>query len=145
MHPARSPAAAGRLFRVSSRKSAPAAGNRQAGLAAPATPWSQRGTAERRCPVSYWWDPAPAYAKPTPLPPPCTLPQTHAQFITEFFSDFLATDSVEQLLEVLRKAKLDARLLEFFPQQVGLPARPASPHTPPHTPATRLERPHEEQ
>jgi hypothetical protein len=42
---------------------------------------------------------------------------TVLQFVTEFFSDFLATDSVESLLEVLRKAKLDARLLEFFPQQ----------------------------
>lgn len=39
------------------------------------------------------------------------------QFVTEFFKDFLATDSVEHLLEVLRKAKLDNRLLEFFPQQ----------------------------
>ncbi|KAL4859617.1 Basic leucine zipper and W2 domain-containing protein 1-A [Chlorella vulgaris] len=36
-------------------------------------------------------------------------------FMTEFFKDFLSTDST--LLEVLRKAKIDNRLLEFFPQQ----------------------------
>ncbi|KAL4432468.1 hypothetical protein ABPG77_001767, partial [Micractinium sp. CCAP 211/92] len=42
---------------------------------------------------------------------------TVLQFVTEFFKDFLATDSVEHLMEVLRKARLDNNLLEFFPQQ----------------------------
>ncbi|KAL4437046.1 hypothetical protein ABPG75_004185 [Micractinium tetrahymenae] len=42
---------------------------------------------------------------------------TVLQFVTEFFKEFLATDSVEHLMEVLRKARLDNNLLEFFPQQ----------------------------
>ncbi|PSC76002.1 flagellar associated [Micractinium conductrix] len=39
------------------------------------------------------------------------------QFVTEFFKEFLATDTVEHLIEVLRKARMDQNLLEFFPQQ----------------------------
>ena len=38
-------------------------------------------------------------------------------FITDFFSDYLATEGVESLVELLRKARLQDRLLEFFPQQ----------------------------
>jgi hypothetical protein len=42
---------------------------------------------------------------------------TVATFITDFFADYLATDGVEALVELLRKARLHERLLEFFPQQ----------------------------
>lgn len=42
---------------------------------------------------------------------------TMVGFITDFFSDFLATEPVESLVELLRKARLQDRLLEFFPQQ----------------------------
>ena len=38
-------------------------------------------------------------------------------FVTEFFADFLATDSVDDLVALLKKARLDERLLEFFPPQ----------------------------
>lgn len=37
--------------------------------------------------------------------------------MTEFFADFLATDSVDDLVALLKKARLDERLLEFFPPQ----------------------------
>lgn len=39
------------------------------------------------------------------------------QFVTEFIKEYLTTDSVEHLMDVLRKARLDNNLLEFFPQQ----------------------------
>lgn len=42
---------------------------------------------------------------------------TIATFITDFFGDYLATEGVESLVELLRKARLQDRLLEFFPQQ----------------------------
>jgi hypothetical protein len=42
---------------------------------------------------------------------------TIASFITDLFVDFLATESVESLVELLRKAKVQDKLLEFFPQQ----------------------------
>lgn len=42
---------------------------------------------------------------------------TMAGFVTDFFADYLATDPVESLVELLRKARLNERLLEFFPQQ----------------------------
>ena len=42
---------------------------------------------------------------------------TIAGFITDFFADFVASDGVEALVELLRKARLSERLLEFFPQQ----------------------------
>ncbi|KAL6773686.1 FAP224 [Auxenochlorella protothecoides x Auxenochlorella symbiontica] len=42
---------------------------------------------------------------------------TILQFTTEFYVDFLSSDSVETLMETLRKARLEGRLLEFFPQQ----------------------------
>lgn len=42
---------------------------------------------------------------------------TIASFITDLFSDYLATESVESLVELLRKARVQDRMLEFFPQQ----------------------------
>lgn len=42
---------------------------------------------------------------------------TMAAFITDFFADFQATEGVEALVELLRKARMQDRLLEFFPQQ----------------------------
>ncbi|KAK9823766.1 hypothetical protein WJX72_005350 [[Myrmecia] bisecta] len=42
---------------------------------------------------------------------------TILQFVTEFFKDFLATDTIDDLVLLLRKAKLDNRLLDFFPPQ----------------------------
>ena len=42
---------------------------------------------------------------------------TIARFITDFFVDYLATESVASLVDLLRKARLQDRLLEFFPQQ----------------------------
>lgn len=42
---------------------------------------------------------------------------TIATFITDFFADYLATDSVEGLIDLLRKSRLQDRMLEFFPQQ----------------------------
>lgn len=42
---------------------------------------------------------------------------TVLQFATAFFRDLIETDGVDGLLEVLRRAKLENRLLEFFPQQ----------------------------
>lgn len=38
-------------------------------------------------------------------------------FVTDFFADFLATDNVDDLVALLKKARLDDRLLEFFPPQ----------------------------
>lgn len=38
-------------------------------------------------------------------------------FVTDLFSDFLATDSIDDLVALLKKARLDDRLLEFFPPQ----------------------------
>jgi hypothetical protein len=45
------------------------------------------------------------------------LQGTILAFVTEFFADFLATDSVDDLVALLKKARLDERLLEFFPPQ----------------------------
>ena len=42
---------------------------------------------------------------------------TILDFITEFFKDYLATDSMDDLVQLLRKARLDDRLLDFFPPQ----------------------------
>lgn len=42
---------------------------------------------------------------------------TTLAFMTDFFADYLATDTVESLVETLRRARLEGRLLEFFPQQ----------------------------
>lgn len=42
---------------------------------------------------------------------------TIAAFITDFFADFTEAEGVEALVEILRKARLQDRLLEFFPQQ----------------------------
>ena len=42
---------------------------------------------------------------------------TIAVFMTDFFSDYQSTEGVESLVELLRKARLQDRLLEFFPQQ----------------------------
>ena len=42
---------------------------------------------------------------------------TIATFVTYFFADFTATEGVEPLVELLRKARLQDRLLDFFPQQ----------------------------
>ena len=42
---------------------------------------------------------------------------TIGRFITAFFADFLDTESVESLVDLLRKARLQDRMLEFFPQQ----------------------------
>ena len=38
-------------------------------------------------------------------------------FVTDFFADFLATDNIDELVALLKKARLDDRLLEFFPPQ----------------------------
>lgn len=46
-----------------------------------------------------------------------SLQGTILAFVTEFFADFLATDSVDDLVALLKKARLDERLLEFFPPQ----------------------------
>ncbi|KDD75188.1 hypothetical protein H632_c819p1 [Helicosporidium sp. ATCC 50920] len=40
---------------------------------------------------------------------------TVLQFATELFRDLIASDGVETLLEILRKARLEQRLLDFFP------------------------------
>lgn len=42
---------------------------------------------------------------------------TVLQFTTELFRDYLSSETVEALMEVLRKARLETRLLEVFPQQ----------------------------
>lgn len=42
---------------------------------------------------------------------------TILSFVTEFFADYLATDSIDDLVALLKKARLDDRLLEFFPPQ----------------------------
>ena len=42
---------------------------------------------------------------------------TILDFITAFFKDYLATDSMDDLVQLLRKARLDDRLLDFFPPQ----------------------------
>jgi hypothetical protein len=39
------------------------------------------------------------------------------QYATAFFSDFLSTESIDDLVATLRKAKLDNHLLELFPPQ----------------------------
>ncbi len=49
---------------------------------------------------------------------PCLLMQgTILAFVTEFFADFLATDNIDDLVALLKKARLDDRLMEFFPPQ----------------------------
>jgi hypothetical protein len=45
------------------------------------------------------------------------LKGTVLQFVTEFFKEFLACDTLEHLMEILRKARLDGQMLEFFPPQ----------------------------
>ncbi|KAI7841114.1 hypothetical protein COHA_005339 [Chlorella ohadii] len=45
------------------------------------------------------------------------LKGTVLQFATEFFKEFLACDTLEHLMEILRKARLDSQMLEFFPPQ----------------------------
>eukprot|EP00891_Asterochloris_glomerata_P001856 jgi/Astpho2/1856/Aster-00382 len=42
---------------------------------------------------------------------------TILEFVTDFFQDYLATDNMDDLVILLRKARLDDRLLEFFPPQ----------------------------
>ncbi len=42
---------------------------------------------------------------------------TILDFITAFFKDYLAIDSMDDLVQLLRKARLDDRLLDFFPPQ----------------------------
>lgn len=42
---------------------------------------------------------------------------TILQWATAFFQDFLATEPMDELVVVLRKARIDARLLELFPPQ----------------------------
>jgi hypothetical protein len=37
------------------------------------------------------------------------------QFVTEFFKDFLDSEGIDDLVALLGKAKLESRLLEFFP------------------------------
>lgn len=37
------------------------------------------------------------------------------QFVTEFFKDFLSSEGIDDLVALLGKAKLESRLLEFFP------------------------------
>ena len=37
------------------------------------------------------------------------------QWVTAFFQDYLATDSMDDLVSLLRKARLDSRLMDFFP------------------------------
>jgi hypothetical protein len=39
------------------------------------------------------------------------------QYATAFFSDFLSTEGIDDLVAILRKAKLDSHLLELFPPQ----------------------------
>ncbi|KAK9817341.1 hypothetical protein WJX74_003121 [Apatococcus lobatus] len=42
---------------------------------------------------------------------------TPLDFITEFFQDYLSTEPIDDLVVLLRKARLDERLLDFFPPQ----------------------------
>lgn len=42
---------------------------------------------------------------------------TILQWATSFFQDFLATEPMDELVAVLRKARIDSRLLELFPPQ----------------------------
>lgn len=42
-------------------------------------------------------------------------------FVTDFFVDFLATESVDDLVALLKKAKMDDRLSEFFPPSQRTP------------------------
>ena len=42
---------------------------------------------------------------------------TPLEFITEFFQDYLSTEPIDDLVVLLRKARLDERLLDFFPHQ----------------------------
>ena len=42
---------------------------------------------------------------------------TILQWATAFFQDFLATEPMDELVAVLRKARIDSRLLELFPPQ----------------------------
>lgn len=39
------------------------------------------------------------------------------QFMTAFLQDYLATETLDDLVLTLRKAKIDHRLAEFFPPQ----------------------------
>ena len=42
-------------------------------------------------------------------------------FVTDFFVDFLATESVDDLVALLKKGKMDDRLSEFFPPSQRTP------------------------
>ena len=42
---------------------------------------------------------------------------TILQWATVFFQDFLATESMDELVTTLRKARMDTRLLDLFPPQ----------------------------
>lgn len=42
-------------------------------------------------------------------------------FVTDFFVDFLATESIDELVSLLKKAKMDDRLPEFFPPSQRTP------------------------
>lgn len=39
------------------------------------------------------------------------------QYATAFFQDYLATESIDDLVSLLRKARLDTHLLDLFPPQ----------------------------
>lgn len=39
------------------------------------------------------------------------------QFVTAFFQDYLSTETLDDLVTPLRKAKVDHRLQDFFPPQ----------------------------
>jgi hypothetical protein len=39
------------------------------------------------------------------------------QYATAFFSDYLSTESIDDLVSLLRKARLDEHLLDLFPPQ----------------------------
>lgn len=54
---------------------------------------------------------------PTLLEDRLVMKGTVLAFVTEFFKDYLSTESVESLMELLRKGRVENRILEFFPQQ----------------------------
>ena len=54
---------------------------------------------------------------PTALEDRLVARGTMAGFITDFIADYLSTEPVDALVELLRKARLTDRLLDFFPQQ----------------------------
>lgn len=54
---------------------------------------------------------------PTALEDRLVARGTMASFITDFIKDFLSTEPVDSLVELLRRARLADRMLDFFPQQ----------------------------